>query len=1053
MHNAQKRQKGFFRFSICLCFFLSGAAGLVYEIVWMRMLGLIFGHTVFALTTVLAAFMAGLGLGAYVFGHLIDRRGRPLRIYGFLEAGVGFYAGLIPVFFAAAETIYVWLYRALSISFSTFVVAQFFLAFLILLVPTTLMGASLPVLAKYFVDRAEGLGQKVGDLYAINTFGAVLGAAGAGFFLLPLLGVKATIFLAAAINFVIGAWALLADRWKVDDSTGAARVLPAVKEQEINIAPLEAPSFVLWLVVAGIALSGAASMVYEIAWTRALTLIIGSSIYAFSAMLTTFLIGIALGSFVFARIWGRRSVNSALFGWLEVLIGFSALALIPAFRWMPDVVLLILKRTTPTPTGALIAQFGVSFLTMIVTTTILGATFPCAAQIYARILSGLGRKIGQVYSANTIGCIVGAVIAGFLLVPWVGARSSMMAAAAVNMVTGAAILAVSIRTKPLRYRIVLAVLLLFVVALALVPRWDPRVMVGGASIYTKNFVFARDPAAAFRAYAAARQLVFYREGITSTVSVERTDRNTSLRVNGKVDASDGMDMITQLMMGHLPMFLHPNPERALVIGLGSGVTAGAMIQHPVLKALDVVELEPAVMQAAAFFGHVNRNFLRDPRVHVVFADGRNFILASNKKYDVISSEPSNPWMAGVANLFSLDFYELVRQRLAANGLMVQWMHSYSLFPREFRMILNTFRQVFPHVTVWRTIGGDYLLVGSLSKVEIDYALLKKRFAASRAVRDDMVKLRLESPIDLLTLFYADETALDKFTRGALVNTDDKPLLEFSAPLALYANTTDLNSELLVQAGATDFPAVRNLSDEEMEARRFHFAEIYWAKGEPELALRQLRKAPPPAASDFSSQLKRAKLLFSLGQIAQATDDLGRIRPQNDLIKSYLKAGEVLHRIKADEEIAAHGRTRFGDANPAEALNNLGIFYTRLGIRFTEPAFFDLAADALQAALTIEPQSYALLINLANAFFELGKLDMAASAYRQVIRLMPDLAEARFNLGLVYEKQGSADLAAREYEKVIILNPSWRVPRVRLAALRADSALREKTEGPSFPAGR
>ena len=1037
---------------ICTCFFLSGAAGLVYEVIWMRMLGLVFGHTVFAVTTVLAAFMTGLALGAFLFGRAIDRLGRPLRIYALLEGGIGIACLLVPFLLAQAQTLYLMLYRLVGFSFFALTCGQFVVVFLILLVPTTLMGASLPVVATFFVSRMEDLGRRVGDLYALNTFGAVAGAAAAGFFLVPTIGIRATTFLAASVNLAIAALTLMADRWPRrphDVRTPPSTSTPA----SVRVQAQELPLHVTWLILAGIGLSGAASMVYEVAWTRALSLVVGSSTYAFSAMLTTFLVGLALGSFLFARIWGKRPPDAALFGWLELAVGLSALALVPTFERMPDLVLMIFKRLSPSPTGALLTQFGISFGLMIVPTMLIGATFPCAVQICARGLPRVGRDIGKVYSVNTVGTIVGTLLAGFLLVPWLGAQASMTAAAGINVAVGAAALAASTPTRRFgRLAAALPLVLLFIAGAVLVPRWNRQLMVGGVSIYVQRFTSEADPAARFRDDAASRQLLYYREGINSTVAVERSERTTSLKVGGKVDASNGADMTTQLMLGHLPILLHPRPERVLAIGLGSGVTVGALTRHPVVREIDVVELEPAVVEASDFFAEENRNALRDPRVRLVIGDARNFVLANTSQYDIVTSEPSNPWMAGVANLFSREFYQLVRRRLADDGIMVQWVHGYSLFPRELKMIVNTFRQVFPHSTLWRTMLGDYLLVGGATPLTVDYRLLEERIAAAPAIREDMALLRLDAAPDLLTFFLLDEGDLARFALGASENTDDKPLLEFAAPMALYADTTDANSQLLTQVRTSEFPPVSNLPRGLLEASRLHFARVYWARGETQAALEQLGKAPPPDPEDLGSRLDRAKLLFSLGQVAPATEELTRLaplRPDDTLLGSYLKAGSILLELNAGEAVAQHGRTRLGDPNPSEAHNNLGVFYTRLGIKFGEPAFFDLAADSLEAALQIEPQAYAVLNNLGNAYFELGRLDDVIRVYQRAIELAPRLPASRFNLGLAYEKQGKLDLAAREFEIAAALEPAWELPRAHLRDLNhtVGSAL---GEGPPSP---
>jgi spermidine synthase len=504
------------------------------------------------------------------------------------------------------------------------------------------------------------------------------------------------------------------------------------------------------------------------------------------------------------------------------------------------------------------------------------------------------------------------------------------------------------------------------------------------------------------------------------------------------------------MLGHLPVLIHPHPERVLVIGLGSGVTIGALTQHAAVKEIDVVEMEPSVVEAANFFARENRNALHDPRVRPVIGDGRNFLLASAKRYNIISSEPSNPWMAGVANLFSLEFYRLARDRLTDDGMMVQWLHGYSLFPTEFKMILNTFRQVFPYATLWRTLPGDYLLVGRPSPFRLDYALLKQRMAASATAREDMAAHWLESPLDILSLFLLNEEDLAKVAKSAPLNTDDRPLLEFAAPLALYADTVEINAQLLIEARTIDVPSFSNLPAEELETRRFRFAQLYWARGERDEALKQLSKARPPVPADIASRLERAKLLFSLGEVARAIEDLATIEPRDNLIKSYLKAGDILRGMKAEDAIVGHSRTQSGDPNPAEALNNLGVFYTRLGIDFNEPAFFDLAVDTLEAALRIEPQSYAILNNLANGYFELGRLDEAGVAYRRLVGLLPNLPEARFNLSLVYEKQGEVDLAMRELEKTVFLKPEWELPRKNLQRLKVESALRGQAENSTPP---
>ncbi|TAK03472.1 tetratricopeptide repeat protein, partial [bacterium] len=689
--------------------------------------------------------------------------------------------------------------------------------------------------------------------------------------------------------------------------------------------------------------------------------------------------------------------------------------------------------------GALTNQFIVSFLIMILPATLIGATFPCAAWICSASLTRLGKDVGRVYAVNTLGTIAGAFATGLFLIPWMGAQQAMVAGSALNVAIGALLVAASDLRRTMRLGAALLVVLAFGASVYLMPGWDIHVMVSGVSIYGPLYLHGGDEVQRFKADAAAKELLFYREGINATVSVERTAQMTSLKVDGKVDASNGSDMVTQLMLGHLPLVLHPKPERVLVIGLGSGVTAGAVAQHPMVRAIDIAEIEPAIIEASRFFAAENRNVLQDPRVRVVTADARHFILAAKERYDVISSEPSNPWMAGVANLFSREFYQLVRQRLADDGIMVQWVHSYSLFPRELKMIVNTFRQVFPHTTIWRTLEGDYLLIGTRERLAVDFAGLKARYEASPMIRNDLAVLGWRSPLALLTLFFLDEEDTARYAEGASENTDDRPLLEFAAPLALYARTSEENYRALKAARSQEFPPVRQLEPRLLEANRLSFARAFWARGHREEALEQLAKTP--AEAPLAERIERAKLFFVLGKVAFATQEMAELAkraPGDQMLQSYLRAGAVLNAYGFEEALREHTRTSTGKPNPTEAHNNLGLFYNAMGIRSGEKALFDLAIESFRAALGIEPEAYSIINNLGNAYFEKGMFEEASKAYQRVLEMKPDLAQTHFNLGLVYERLGDLDLAAREYRKALSLRPGWTLPLMNVRRLEATS---------------
>jgi spermidine synthase len=399
------------------CFFLSGATALVYEVVWLRMLGLIFGHTVYAVTTVLAAFMAGLGLGSFLFGRRAARLGDPIRAYGVIEVAIGLACAVTPWLFSLASVVYVDLHRALDLSYDAFSFVQFVLVFALLLVPTTLMGGTLPILSQSLVAPGEALARPVGLLYAINTFGAVLGVALAGYSLLPGLGNRATLMVASAANVAIGVAAFLSRLRARPSPDASLPVREPPGRRDVRSIPATDGRAGAWPVVA-LGLSGAASMIYEVAWTRALGLVIGSSTYAFTAMLLVFLVGIAGGAALYSWLRGRQRATRRLFALLQIAIGVTAVVALQAFERAPELFLLGVKWSD-SPAFVQAVQLAVSAAALLPSALLIGATFPCAAGAIAQS-GGAGRRVGHLYAANTLGAIAGTVLAGFVLVPAVG---------------------------------------------------------------------------------------------------------------------------------------------------------------------------------------------------------------------------------------------------------------------------------------------------------------------------------------------------------------------------------------------------------------------------------------------------------------------------------------------------------------------------------------------------------------------------------------------------------------------------------------------------------
>ncbi len=1012
------------------CFLVSGAAALLYEVVWMRHLGVVFGHTVHAVTTVLACYMAGLALGSLLAGRWADRLRRPLRAYAAIEATIGLFCLATPLLFRGTDALYARLHAALDPGALGAGLVHFALAAVVLLPPTTLMGATLPVLSRAVVDGRGVPASQVGALYAINTWGAVAGTAATGFLLLPAIGLSRTVWLGVALNLAVATLAALLDR-----RAGPAAA-PAAPVEAAPAPDAGAPSRLqIGVALAGIGISGAASMAYEIAWTRALGLTLGSSTYAFSAMLTTFLAGLALGAAAAARLLGRRRTGLGAFGLVEVAIGLSAVLLLPLFGRLPEALVFTLGRTGVTHGAVLGAQFALGFALMIGPTLLVGTTFPLAIAALRPGAAAVGRHVGLVYGANTVGTILGSMLAGFVLVPGVGIQATVRIAAAANVAVGLGALAAASALGRRGRVAVAAAVGAFALALAALPRWDPRIMTVGVPVYATAMV--KVGAGGLRESSADRELLLYREGITTTIAVVRTPTAISLSVNGKTDASNTRDMATQLLLGHLGPLLQPEPpRRALVIGLASGITAGALAQHPVER-IDVAELEPAMIEASRFFARENRDVLADPRVRVLAGDGRQILAAAREPYDLIVSEPSNPWIAGVASLFTREFYEGARRQLGPRGVMVQWLQVYSIFDADVRMVVRTFQEVFPHASVWTGSLGDVLLVGTPGPVAVDLAAVQARLAASPGLRDDFERFGWSAE-DLVFRFFLGEDDVRRFAAGARVNTDDLPHLEFSAPLALYSGGAVENKAAMRAFRREDRPALVGVEPGRLAApdARLRAAALHLAEGRPEDADLEVSAMPQGPALAPDLRAARARLLFLVSRLDEAWVELSALallHPEDRTIRRYHRALEALGDPAVAQPLAAAMKPHPSGSWYADPVE-LGELLVGLSSGGRDDDLLAVGLEQLEAAQRLEPDKTRVLGTYGIALATAGRADEADAVFRRALAIEPRNARLHFNLGALEEQRGRAGEAARAYAEAARWAPEWEPPRRRLAAL-------------------
>jgi len=778
---------------VALCFFGSGAASLVYEVVWLRWLIHVFGATTLAVSVLLGAFMTGLAVGSWGAGWLGGRLRQPLAAYGLLEALIGLYALALPTLLAAVVPAV----RALGLtetSSPTLVSATWAVFALALFVaPTAGMGATLPLLAGVLGGARATRAGRVGGLYAINTLGAVVGAALAGFFLLPVYGGRVTNLIAAVTNGAVAAAALALARGKV---TGPAPLGPGETSLPAPARADDTPERGRVLrrgALAAAGVSGALALVYEVGWTRALSLVLGSSVYAFTVMLVTFLAGLAGGGALAARRADRVRDPGLALGLLPVGVAASAFAGLVVLGELPYAFVRLFGLTGGRYEVLLPLEFLLAGALILGPALGSGAVFPMAV----RLVSGspslpVERGVGHVYAVNTVGAIVGSFVAGFVLLPFVGIRGTLVLGILLDLAFAFALLLVlpSVR-RWWSLVVVAAIPVAALAATAAAPAWDPLVMASGVVISAPRLQFL--PRAAFRQTLDRPHLLFYEEGLTTTVSVEAQPQRLALRVNGKMDASTGADMPNQVLVAHLPLLFHPDPQDVAVVGLGSGVTVGSVLRHPV-RTVTVVELEEAVVRASHFFDAVSFQPLADPRTRLVINDARSVLTLTPDRFDVIISEPSNPWLSGAASLFTRDFFELARARLRSGGVFGQWLQLYQLTPAVLRSVVATFHASFPNAVVFRTSIGDTVLVGSEAPLRLSRTVGAR--LGQPSVRADLRRVGIERVDQLLAQLVLDVEDVARVAAEGRLNTDDNGYVEFEAPRSLYRDALVDNARLL-----------------------------------------------------------------------------------------------------------------------------------------------------------------------------------------------------------------------------------------------------------------
>ena len=982
-------------------FFLSGAAGLIYEVCWTRLLRLPMGNTVASLTTVLTAFMAGLALGSWFAGRRFSHAERPLRIYACLEAVIGIFCLALPFLVAGQQPFFRWVYRAFGDSLFVFHALRFLACGVVILVPATLMGATLPVLCRAFFDDPARIGRSIGWLYAVNAFGAVLGSLLAGFVLIPNLGQHGAIAVGVVTSLSVALVAWRASRTAVARGAGGTAKPPPARPARVA-GPQAAPAVsqpaegvLRTVLLVGYAVSGLAAMVLQIAWTRVLALAFGSSVYAFSVLVSAFILGLAIGSSIASRIADRMRSPALGFAVAELGIGFTALAMVPVFQHFPLWMLRIVPQLSQDFSRFQFAQFALAFAALLLPTMCMGACLPLVGRALARGIDGATETVGTAYSANALGTIVGAFAGGFLLLPGLGMHRTILVGAALNVGVGLVVLP---RVLPLRRALgwVGAGAVALVAAVVLLPPFDAAVFTSGAYLYADRLTKMSAGTTLSAALQNENRILLNTEGTVSTITVKDNVGGTrSLFVNGKADASDGLDMATQHLAGDVPMLLHAAPRDVAVIGLASGVSAHAVAQYPGVRSIDCIEIAPEMAAACRLFDHVNGRILDDPRLHLIIQDGRNHLALTNRQYDVIVSEPSNPWIAGIASLFTQEFFQACFDRLRPGGVTCIWIQAYGLDLHALASVVRTFQSVFPETVLWETVfASDYQLVGSKGPLAVPYDALRARMQ-DPVVAASLARVGVQSPAELLGHYVTDAAGLRRFAAAGDVYHDDRNRLEFDAPRLLHRPTTLETVAGLQSLRQPGWPA--------------------WLQP-PAGGLHG-----PEAAALAASQAAQREFWQGVRSM-QGRDDRGATQHFLAALDGNPRLRDAWPKLLDTARATLHQPPASTDTAVAMAMHRrilalrppIADFYNDYGVLLGAAGRLPEAEAVYRQAVVVRPHAVHTRLNLGTALVMEGRAAEAVEVFRAVLQDRPDHLRSRLMLGNLLLQTGDAAGAEREY---------------------------------------
>ena len=976
-------------------FLLSGAAGLVYEVTWTRSFGVVFGNTIFAVSTVLTAFMFGMATGSWLFGSIADRSLRPLRLFALLEIGIGLYAFAFATILTTVDVFYSWFFQSFHPSFYPLSLVRFVTSIIILVIPTALMGGTLPVLSKLWAKRPQeqgasdaGIGKSTGFLYSINTFGAVAGSFLSGYVFIRIFGVSNTVYLAGSANILVGVFSFILSMF-----TGKPvekkhkRLVRKSKSAKISYADgeeiTEQAGRKRKIVLAAVLVAGFCALALEVLWTRVLLFVLGTSVYAFACMLTCFILGLALGSFLCSRIFLSRIKNGIFaLGIVEFLVGLSVLGsiLLLGMLWYIDLILTE-KVLGGTFWKEVAAHFIDASVVLLVPTVFMGMVFPIAVKVCAASWKTAGKRIGEVYACNTIGCVAGSFAAGFVMVPLLGLRDSFLVVVAIQLLLGVVVLFLSEKRRLILCAGAAAVSIAAIIVSAL---WIPR----DIFLQTMN------------TYHYPSKIIYIKDGATGTITVHDLPDGDRLIVVDGVDVA-GMNFMlrtTQKLQGYVPLLMHKDPQKVLQIGYGSGETSGIGLAFGV-EDYRIVDVCPSVFEAGRFFETINRSSYKDPRLKKIIMDGKNFVKLTDEKFDIIMNDSTYPGTTGSSALYTYEHFIQCRDKLRDGGILSCWI-PLDLRGEDLQLVFKTFQEAMPHSCVWMAnncVNKHAVLVGSKSPLRIDFQRAKK-VVEREDIASDLAGINIHSIYDLLDCFIVDEDGLRKIGGTAPLNTDDRPRLEFGAAIKREEEGCLINTmEWFSREHSSVLPYLVNLGDsvEESQQVKSTFEQYYKGTGH---ALRGL-----------------LGMLYGDPQIMNTAFE--KARQANPLERDVQSCLDEMNReIKA--LVAAVERT------PRKP-----ILRSRLAKRYLLLNNYEAAGEQYQKFLELEPDNASGWTNLGFCYKMLEQFEKSILALNKAIEYNDKMVPAYRNLTDVYDRLARSHFIQKEYnlalenlEKALALVP-------------------------------